>query len=71
MLVVAAAGNEGRTLPEYPAAFPEVVSVGATTEQNVLASYSSRGGWVKLAAPACTPTSAEASGRAAVPRVPL
>lgn len=43
VLVVAAAGNEGRTLPEYPAAFPEVVSVGATTEQNELASYSSRG----------------------------
>ena len=57
VLVVAAAGNEGRTLPEYPAAFPEVVSVGATTEQNVLASYSSRGDWVKLAAPACVPTS--------------
>jgi subtilase family protein len=57
VLVVAAAGNEGRTLPEYPAAFPEVISVGATTEQNTLASYSSRGDWVKLAAPACVPTS--------------
>jgi hypothetical protein len=57
VLVVAAAGNEGRTLPEYPAAFPEVVSVAATTEQNVLASYSSHGDWVKLAAPACMPTS--------------
>ena len=57
VIVVAAAGNEGRTLPEYPAAFPETVSVAATTEQNVLASYSSRGDWVKLAAPACMPTS--------------
>ena len=57
VLVVAAAGNEGRTLPEYPAAFPETVSVAATTEQNQLASYSSRGDWVKLAAPACMPTS--------------
>src|SRR5215211_250151 len=57
VLVVAAAGNEGTTVPEYPAAFPDVVSVAATTEQDELASYSSRGTWVKVAAPACMPTS--------------
>jgi hypothetical protein len=56
VLVVAAAGNEGDTRFEYPAGFPETVSVGATTEQNELATYSSRGAWVKLGAPACMPT---------------
>jgi subtilisin family serine protease len=54
--VVAAAGNEGTTTPEFPAAYPEAVSVGATDESGELAVYSSRGDWVKLAAPGCTPT---------------
>jgi len=54
--VVAAAGNEGGTTPEYPAAHPETISVGATDESGRLADYSSRGEWVKLGAPGCTPT---------------
>jgi subtilisin family serine protease len=33
-----------------------VLSVGATAEDGRLTSYSSRGDWVKLAAPACVPT---------------
>jgi subtilisin family serine protease len=56
VLVVAAAGNEGRSTPEYPAAYAEALSVGATEESGALAGYSSRGDWVKLAAPGCTPT---------------
>lgn len=56
VLVVAAAGNEGRATPEYPAAYEDALSVGATDESGALATYSSRGQWVKLAAPGCTPT---------------
>jgi Subtilase family len=56
VIVVAAAGNEGTTTPEYPAAYPEAISVGAMIESGALAVYSGRGDWVKLAAPACTPT---------------
>jgi subtilisin family serine protease len=56
VVVVAAAGNEGGRIREYPAAYPPVLSVGATGEDGRLTSYSSRGDWVKLAAPACAPT---------------
>ena len=50
--VVASAGNAGNTVKNYPAAFPEVVSVAATDEGDQLASFSSRGAdWVDLAAP--------------------
>jgi hypothetical protein len=56
VLVVAAAGNEAVSTPEYPAAYPETISVGATIEDGALADYSSRGDWVKVAAPGCTPT---------------
>ena len=56
VLVVSAAGNEGWRLEEYPAAFPDVISVGATAADGRLAEFSNRGNWVKLAAPACWPT---------------
>ena len=56
VVVVAAAGNEGGRIREYPAAYPPVLSVGATGEDGKLTNYSSRGDWVKLAAPACAPT---------------
>ena len=48
-------GTRGTTTPEYPAAFPETISVGAATEAGTLASFSSRGAWVKVAAPDCAP----------------
>ena len=50
MLVVAAAGNETSSLPEYPAAYPNVVAVGATSGAG-RASFSNYGSWVTLAAP--------------------
>ena len=37
--------------PQYPAAFQKVIAVSATNENDRLASFSSRGGWVDLAAP--------------------
>ena len=51
VLVVAAAGNQGRTEPSYPAAFRGVLSVTAVDETDATASFSNRGTWVDLAAP--------------------
>jgi len=52
-IVVAAAGNSGMNIPEYPAAdlVPGVLAVGASTEENTLASFSTYGSWVRVAAP--------------------
>ncbi len=53
VLVVAAAGNDGETGNPltYPASFPHVLTVGATDEQNEVASFSSQSRFVDLAAP--------------------
>lgn len=53
VVVVAAAGNEGNTVPQYPAAMavPGLVSVGASTSLDTIAIFSSRGSWVNVAAP--------------------
>ncbi|MFL5936142.1 MAG: S8 family serine peptidase, partial [Gaiellaceae bacterium] len=56
VVVVAAAGNEGSTIREYPAAFSAALSVGATAGDGRLAGYSNRGDWVKFAAPTCVVT---------------
>jgi hypothetical protein len=50
VVVVAAAGNDAVTTPQYPAATPGVVSVGALDQNNVLATYSNRGASVEVAA---------------------
>ncbi len=61
--VFAAAGNSGpSSVPEYPAAFPEVTAVGATTPQGLAASFSSRGSYVDLAAPGTMILAARAGG---------
>jgi hypothetical protein len=41
--VVAAAGNDGNYYPSYPAAYPGVLSVGATTQARAAAAFSSYG----------------------------
>jgi thermitase len=51
VLVVAAAGNDGNTTQNYPAAYPEVLSVGATDENDAKTSFSQYGSWVRIAAP--------------------
>ncbi|MEB3197423.1 MAG: S8 family serine peptidase [Candidatus Sericytochromatia bacterium] len=51
VLVVAAAGNEGSESLSYPAAYPGVVSVGASTAKDTRASFSNFGRWVQIAAP--------------------
>jgi subtilisin family serine protease len=50
LTMVAAAGNSGGAV-SYPAAYPEVIAVSATDSNDVLASFSSRGPEVDLAAP--------------------
>lgn len=50
-LVIAAAGNNGDAVPMYPASFPEVMSVSAVGPDGQLASYSSFGTAVDIAAP--------------------
>ena len=62
VLVVAAAGNDGDSTPQYPAAFPETISVGASTYAGARASFSSYGSWVAFAAPECAPVSVLGGG---------
>jgi len=53
VIVCAAAGNEGprEGTVGYPGGFPECICVGATDKNNVVASFSSRGPQVFVAAP--------------------
>jgi len=52
-VVAAAAGNSGGTAPEYPAAegVPGLLAVAASTLSDSLATFSTRGSWVSVAAP--------------------
>ncbi len=50
-LVLAAAGNDGVSKKFYPAATPGVISVGASSRNDALTSFSNYGDWVKIAAP--------------------
>lgn len=64
--VVAAAGNDDGGPVEYPAAYPRVLSVGATdTQGGGFCSFSNRGEGLRLLAPGCdldgaSPTTGEA-----------
>ena len=51
VLVVAAAGNGSKARIAYPAALPDVVSVGAVTAHDCLADYSDTGRGLDLVAP--------------------
>jgi thermitase len=51
VLVVAAAGNNGNNLPQYPAACSGVLAVSATETNDTLAPFSSFGSFIALAAP--------------------
>ena len=50
-LMVAAAGNDGDATLNYPAAYPEVVSVAATDDRDQRASFSNANNDVEIAAP--------------------
>ena len=51
LVIVAGAGNNGTTDLFYPAAFDNVISVGAFDEDHKRATFSNYGGWVDLSAP--------------------
>ena len=55
-LVIAAAGNTGKTTRHFPAAIASVLAVGASTDTGARYSWSNYGAsWVDLAAPGCNP----------------
>ena len=63
IVVVAAAGNDGVTTRFYPAAFPGVVAVGASTAEAAMIGFSNRGtDWVDVAAGACSRSTAPGGG---------
>lgn len=51
VILVAASGNDYRKLKRYPAAYDEVIAVGATDQLDNLAEFSNYGYWLELAAP--------------------
>ena len=60
VVLVAAAGNSAGATPMYPAAYPEVISVGATLYNKTLATYSNKG--ANLCAPGGTNNGEDNSG---------
>jgi subtilisin family serine protease len=64
-VVMAAAGNDGSTLPQYPAAenAEGKLAVAAVGDSGRLAGFSNRGEWVSLAAPGDRIVSAYPGGR--------
>ncbi len=50
-VLVAAAGNAGDSVVNYPAAYPKVIAVGALAEGDTLASFSNYGDSLELVAP--------------------
>ena len=51
IVIVAAAGNEGRNAASYPARYPDVISVSATDATGDKADYSNFGAGVDISAP--------------------
>ncbi|MEM8766342.1 MAG: S8 family serine peptidase [Pseudomonadota bacterium] len=51
VIIIASAGNESSTAPNYPAAYNGVVSVSASTIDGTLAPYSNTGSSIDFAAP--------------------
>lgn len=61
-LLIAAAGNGGNSALNYPAAYPEVVSVAATDNKDAKASFSTFNPDVEIAAPGVNITSTWTGG---------
>lgn len=55
IIVVAAAGNDGRNEAFYPATYPGVVSVAGVDENASRYAWSNYGPWVTVEAPGCAP----------------
>lgn len=54
VMVIAAAGNYGDSVPRYPAYYENCLAVAATDSRDNLTSWSNRGDWVDVAAPGST-----------------
>jgi thermitase len=60
--LVAAAGNENTSNPSYPAAYPNVIGISATTQSDSRASFSNYGDAIDVAAPGVAILSTVTSG---------
>ncbi|MCB0216415.1 MAG: S8 family serine peptidase [Caldilineae bacterium] len=49
--VIAAAGNDNTSNPSYPAAYPGVIGIAATSQSDTKASFSNYGDYIDVAAP--------------------
>jgi thermitase len=61
-VVVAAAGNDGNSTPNYPAAYPEAISVAAVDDSGTHAWFSNTNDDVEVAAPGVDVLSAKLGG---------
>jgi hypothetical protein len=61
-LPIAAVGNDGRELKAFPAAYPEVLAVGANWTGRAYAGFSNFGHWVDISAPGLDIRSLENDG---------
>ncbi len=66
VVVVASAGNKNSRIPQYPAAYDNVISVAATTTQDRKGSFSNYGSSIELSAPGANIISAYPGGYYAV-----
>ncbi|HEX5799065.1 MAG TPA: S8 family serine peptidase [Gaiellaceae bacterium] len=62
VLVVAGAGNTGAAEAAFPAAYAGVIGVAGSDPDDARYAWSSDGGWVGVAAPGCSPTTAPGGG---------
>ncbi len=60
-LIVAAAGNDGKTTPVYPAAYSNVIAVGSVDQNLAKSNFSNYGSWVDIFAPGSNIVSTAAS----------
>ncbi|MCG8604333.1 S8 family serine peptidase, partial [bacterium] len=60
-LIVASAGNENTSSPNYPAAYPQALSVASIDSDRQKTTFSSFGSWIKVAAPGISILSTERS----------
>ena len=63
-VVVAGAGNDDTSNPFYPAAYPEVMAVAATDQNDQKAVFSDYGAWVDLTAPGTSIRTTQVGGYA-------
>ncbi|NWJ44823.1 MAG: S8 family serine peptidase [Chloroflexi bacterium] len=51
VVLIGAAGNEGNSVPQYPASFDEVIAIGASNQFDGVAPFSNSGPEISLVAP--------------------